>query len=318
MVPPVDYLIGTRIIHFASSIILGGGAIFGAAIANPALRPNSGLSSHVIAEKQLNWLLLAALAVAISSGFLWLCILAAQLSQNSLSEAIGEGTVWSVLSDTQFGRVSELRFVFGMILAVILIRAVIVQARLSNPLFLVLALIGAAFVAALAWCGHAGAGLGFRGKMQVGNDVVHLVTSAMWVGGLIPLLLFIRPGLQVTFDERLRLVRQFSHVATLAVLLLAATGVVNTWFMTNGFQGIFTTTYGNLILVKIALFVIMLGFATANRFWLTPRLSFSNTRKPNAPRVLCLFTTAELVLGLSVIAVVGILGQLEPAGHMHH
>src|SRR5262249_54544691 len=173
MVPPVDYLIGTRIIHFASSIILGGGAIFGAAIANPALRPNSGLSSHVIAEKQLNWLLLAALAVAISSGFLWLCILAAQLSQNSLSEAIGEGTIWSVLSDTQFGRVSELRFVFGMILAVI--------------------------VAALAWCGHAGAGLGFRGKMQVGNDVVHLVTSAMWVGGLIPLLLFIRPGLQVTF-----------------------------------------------------------------------------------------------------------------------
>jgi copper resistance protein D len=314
----VDYLIGTRIIHFASSIIVGGGAIFGAAIANPALRLNGALSSHLIAQRQLNWLMLAGLVVAIASGFLWLCILAAQLSQSSLPETIAKGTVWSVLIGTQFGRVSEIRFVVAIVLAAILIRAVMLPSSKTEPSFLVSAMCGAVFVAALAWCGHAGAGLGFRGKLQVGNDIIHLVTSAMWVGGFIPLLLFIRPGLQVTVDERFRLVRQFSHVATLAVLLLAASGIVNTWFMTNGFQGIFTTSYGNLILAKIALFVTMLGFAAANRFWLTPRLSFSNTSQPNALRLLCLFTTVELALGLSVIFVVGILGQLEPAGHIHH
>jgi copper resistance protein D len=314
----VDYLIGTRIIHFASSIIVGGGEIFFAAILSPALGSNIAVSNSLVAEKQLNWLMLAALVVAIASGFFWLCILAAQLTQTSIPEAVADGTAFSVLNATQFGRVSELRFGLGTILAVTLIRAVMLQSRMNNRLSLVLALIGAAFVAALAWCGHAGAGLGFRGKLQVGNDVIHLVTSAMWVGGFIPLLLFIRPGLQLTLDERFRLVRQFSLVATLAVLLLAASGVANTWFMTNGFQGLFTTPYGQLVLLKIALFVVMLGFAAVNRFWLTPRLPFPDGSQTSALRLLCLFTSVELSLGLSVIAVVGVLGQLEPAGHMHH
>jgi Copper resistance protein D len=90
--------------------------------------------------------------------------------------------------------------------------------------------------------------------------------------GLLPLLIFIRPSVLMSATERYRLVRRFSLLATWAVALLIASGIVNTWYMTEGMRHLFGTEYGSLVLAKIALLVIMLGFASVNRFWLTPRL----------------------------------------------
>src|SRR4029079_11033713 len=83
--------------------------------------------------------------------------------------------------------------------------------------------------------------------------------------------------------------------------------------MTDGMQHLFGTEYGNLVLAKVELLLIMLGFASVNRFWLAPRLVVSD----RAIRLLCTSTGAEIALGLIVICVVAVLGQLEPAGHMH-
>jgi putative copper resistance protein D len=142
---------------------------------------------------------------------------------------------------------------------------------------------------------------------------VHLVTAAIWVGGLLPLLIFIRPSMPMSATERYQLVRRFSLVATWAVALLIASGIVNTWYMTDGMRHLFGTEYGSLVLAKVGLLLIMLGFAGVNRFWLTPRLPVSD----KAQRLLCTSTGAEIALGLIVICVVAVLGQLEPAGHMH-
>src|SRR6185437_5093467 len=71
--------------------------------------------------------------------------------------------------------------------------------------------------------------------------------------------------------------------------------------------------YGALVLAKVGLLLIMLGFASVNRFWLTPRLPVSD----KAVSLLCISTGAEITLGLIVICIVAVLGQLEPAGHMH-
>ena len=53
---------------------------------------------------------------------------------------------------------------------------------------------------------------------------------------------------------------------------LPRVALLNTWFMTNGLRSFLGTDYGDLVLVKIALFLVMLGFGAANRYWLTPRL----------------------------------------------
>jgi copper resistance protein D len=103
--------------------------------------------------------------------------------------------------------------------------------------------------------------------------------------------------------------------------VLAAGGVLNTWFMTNGLRSFLGTEYGDLVLVKIALFLVMLGFGAANRYWLTPRLLPTNVpteEDTRALRLLCASVSLEIALGLVVICVVAILGQLPPPGHMHH
>jgi putative copper export protein len=56
----------------------------------------------------------------------------------------------------------------------------------------------------------------------------------------------------------------------------------------------------------------MLAFAGLNRFLLTPRLVDGN-----ALRLLYFSTAMEIMLGFAVICVVAVLGQTEPAGHLH-
>jgi copper resistance protein D len=138
----------------------------------------------------------------------------------------------------------------------------------------------------------------------------HLTTAAAWVRSSEPPL-----------ADCFQVLRRFSTLAALYVTVLAASGALNTWSMTNGLQSFLGTEYGDLVLIKIALFLVMLGFGAANRYWLTPRLLPANTpteEDNSALRLLCTFVSIEIALGLVVICVVAILGQLPPPGHMHH
>ena len=125
--------------------------------------------------------------------------------------------------------------------------------------------------------------------------MLHLVTAAAWVGGLVPLLMFVAPRIwseQPPLIDCFNVLRRFSTLAAWSVTVLAASGVLNTWFMTNGLRSFFGTDYGDLVLVKIALFCVMLGFGAANRYWLTPRLLPTNVpaeKHARALRLLCTF-----------------------------
>jgi copper resistance protein D len=313
-----DLIVGARIVHFASSIIVAGAAIFSLVVIGPTLTPYDRPLARK--QRQFDGLILGALGFAIASGALWLLFIAAEIGQTSTGDALTEGIAWTFLTDTQFGRVSEIRLVLAFMLA----GSVLVRRRLlprSAALAArAIALLGTSFVASLAWCGHAGGGLGFEGGVHLTSDIVHLVTAAVWVGGLIPLLLLIDPHLEMPSGVQFNLIRRFSSLAVLAVVGLAATGVINTWFMLSSWQDLFTTEYGRLVLAKVALFLIMLAFASANRFWLTPLLlpaTEATDAKKYALRLLCLFTTIELVLGTVVVCVVALLGQLPPASHIH-
>jgi putative copper resistance protein D len=303
-----DPLIVARAIHFASSITVAGAALFPAAVASEQLRAHSEVLAPI--QRQLDWIVLIGLALAVASGGLLLLLFTSKL-ESATQDA--DSTLWLVLTGTRFGRVSVMRFVIAGVLALLLgLRYV---KSLPSTLSWLIALLGIAFVISLAWCGHSGAGIGLTGDFQVGADAVHLITAAMWVGGLLPLLIFIRPSVPISTSERYQLVRRFSLLATWAVALLVISGIVNTWYMTDGLRHLFGTEYGNLVLAKIGLLLIMLGFASVNRFWLTPRLPTNKGEK--TARLLCISTAAEIALGLIVICVVAVLGQLEPAGHVH-
>jgi putative copper resistance protein D len=71
-------------------------------------------------------------------------------------------------------------------------------------------------------------------------------------------------------------------------------------------------------MLKLGIFVIMLGFAAVNRFRLTPRLVLppGNDRNIKALHQLTRNSTVETVLGLAVLIIVGMLGTLHPAVHL--
>jgi copper resistance protein D len=260
-----DPLVVSRAVHFASSLVVAGVAIFSAVIAEP-------VCPTTLAEKRQEQLMLGALVLAVLSGGTWLLFLASRIEQASVAEAIGDGTAWSVLTDTQFGRVWEARLLVAILLCCIWL----VGRTRGLHLSLLQAALATAFVGTLAWSGHAVGTMGSGGFLHLGGDVFHLVTAAAWVGGLVPLLMFLGPrarGSEPPLADCYRVLRRFSMLAAWSVAVLAASGALNTWFMTNGLQSFLGTDYGDLVLVKIALFVVMLGFGAANRYSIAPQRS---------------------------------------------
>jgi len=75
----------------------------------------------------------------------------------------------------------------------------------------------------------------------------------------------------------------------------------------------FVTAYGRLLMVKLALFALMLVLATINRLWLTPRLETGPTAR--AAAMLTGTAAIELLLAIAVFALVGALGTQHPAAH---
>jgi hypothetical protein len=106
--------------------------------------------------------------------------------------------------------------------------------------------------------------------------------------------------------------RRFSLFGMFAVATLLLRGIVNTLFLTDSISDLFRTGYGRLVLVKIGLFAAMLVLASINRWHWTPMMP--------AARAIGMVRRNGLIetgLGLSVIAVVGILGTLPPPLHQH-
>jgi putative copper resistance protein D len=116
--------------------------------------------------------------------------------------------------------------------------------------------------------------------------------------------------------------RRFSNLGVIGVAVLFVSGLINTWFLTNHFHGLIGTPYGLLLQIKIALFLAMLCLAALNRLRLLPRLTQTEGSRPQPGNILTLRqlrrnTTLEIVLGLAVLYIVGLLGVTPPAGHTH-
>ena len=77
------------------------------------------------------------------------------------------------------------------------------------------------------------------------------------------------------------------------------------------------TTYGRLLLAKIALFLGMVAVAAINRLSLTPRLvrGSSETDAPDALRQLRRNAGVEVLIGAMIIGIVAVLGTNPPGLH---
>ena len=203
-------------------------------------------------------------------------------------------------------------------LALLALVAVLI-ARRGPGLWLALAALGTAAVASFAWTGHGAATDGAGGWVHLIADVLHSWTAAIWIGSLVGFVLLLSSsgGDRERLKALHRALHRFSAIGTLLVGVLVATGLINSWFLVglDHIAGLWTTDYGRLLLLKLVLFIGMLGLAAANRFRHTPALG-ANLGGEHAGGVslaeLRRSVATEAFLGFGVLALVAWFGTLAP------
>jgi putative copper resistance protein D len=304
-------LIAVRAIHFGATALTAGTVVFRTVVAKPALDAEPAAKLVRTQTLRVAWI---GLAVTALSGVVWLLLQTVSMSGLPAGEAMTGRVLWTVLDQTQFGLVEQIRSLLAIVLAVCLA----IQRPWTDWLGFAAAL---GLTAAIAWTGHAGSTLGAIGDLHVTADALHLLAAAAWIGGLVPLVLLlaaVRRHPTVAWTSQARdVTRRFSTLGTVSVATLMASGIVNAWILVGSVHGLLVTEYGRLLMLKLGVFAIMLVFAAMNRFWLTPRLALSaaSGAQLDALRQLTRNSTIEIGLGLAIFAIVGMLGTLHPATH---
>ena len=291
-------MIVTRTVHFAASATIAGALMFRAFVA--------GRAAPI--DRKIRDIARIGFAIAVVSGLVWLWLQAVSMSGLGFGETITSGALFTVIDETQFGLVSEIRLMIAIALAVCL---AFDRIALLRRLALVAAV---CLVASIAWTGHAGSTPFKLGYLHLASDALHLTAASVWVGGLVPLALLLaawrrQDGTSMGLDA----VRRFSTLGIASVAALILSGGINAWILVGSFRGLIVTDYGQLLMLKLAVFAAMLAFAAFNRLSLTPRLA---SLSKDALRGLSRNTWIEIVLGFSIFALVGVLGTLHPAAHL--
>lgn len=230
-----------------------------------------------------------------------------------------DASVWAaIVRETDFGRVWAVRITLAFALLAIIASRYSDAAQSSKRIASVL--LAGGLVATVALTGHAQDETGLAGLVHRLSDGVHLVAAAVWIGALLPLLYLLWCPLH---DERgpdpheaARRLQSFHNIGIAAVSALLVSGLINSFFLVGDVGRLFTTPYGRVLLLKLALFGAMVALAADNRRRLVPGLGRALEAGEAADlwlRKLRRHIRGELALSFAVLATVGVLGSIAPA-----
>ena len=305
-----------------------GGLIFDLLVSRPVLlsaQAGSQLRAvgTALSSRSLKLIWLAAgVFLAASAAQLWL---QAIISHDvTLLESLG-GPLWSILWETEWGRVWRWRAGLALVFALALAAPSIisrVQGReqgisaandrwdLASRLLAIG--LGGGILWTLSLTSHGAATPGIR-SAALFSDYLHLLASAVWVGALFHFCLGIPLALRSLSARERRecfssMVPRFSVVAALSVAVLVVTGLFNSWAQVTVLPAM-GTPYGLTLLVKVVLVVALLLFGAMNLLWVRPAIREKGERVVWLKR----FVNAEVVLAVLVLGSVAVLTSLEPA-----
>jgi copper transport protein len=148
--------------------------------------------------------------------------------------------------------------------------------------------------------------------LSLALDWFHLAAAALWVGGLIGLLVLWRSVPAVRRTAALVVcVPRFSNVAFVSVALLLASGVVASVVHLPTVSSLWSTSYGQAILVKAGLLAAALVLAAGNLLRVRPALLRPDP-PPSAAVLLRRLVGAETLLVAAAVAVAAVLSSLAP------
>lgn len=172
-------------------------------------------------------------------------------------------------------------------------------------------LIGVAVALAATWpiSGHATTSA--APALTVLSDTVHIAAATVWLGGLLTLAFYlVKPS---RTPEAEAFLPTWSRWATWIVASLAIAGLAQALIHVGTASGLVSTTYGRLVIAKLALFAVLLGTAALARKAVA-RIG-TGPVVPRVRRIILLeLVVGALVLGLSTVLVQAVPAQSTQAG----
>src|SRR5262249_35681014 len=197
-------------------------------------------------------------------------------------DALDDDVVSSVL-DTRFGKVWLVQAAIAaavVVLAVLIARRVDMLRTKAVAAIALLLAVGLGPMPALS--GHASV----TSRFSQAADVVHVGAAAAWAGGLA----FVLAGLLLARGERWslasRAVPRFSSIALVAVGALLLAGALNGYLQVKEVRGLWDTSYGRILLLKVALVFPVLALGAYNNKFAVPRLRAGDTTPVERTRFL--------------------------------
>jgi copper transport protein len=243
-----------RALGFALILLVAGGVFF--------LAYALGDAPTAVRSRIGGWLAGAAVALAFvaASGIV---LQGAAAGGFGVAEALNRDVV-SAVAETRFGRAWLGEAILALLCAAVLLWAVRREDRaawLAVPPASLLVLAPSA-------SGHASV----SGGLALVSDVVHVGAAAAWVGGLAALVVALVWAGNDRWRLGARIVPRFSTVAVVAVGALLVAGVTNGYLQVRALRGLWETTYGQLLLIKVLLVLPLLALGAYNNRYAVPRL----------------------------------------------
>ena len=230
------------------------------------------------------------------SALVWLLAIVAQSVYTvsevlafSISDSLNLDVWWSLLSQTTVGQVM---LVQAVLLVFIAFLGWVVLDRATGIIISALAII-AAFLP--GFTGHSS-------MMDTHNAAsislgIHIVAMSAWIGGLVALVIYL---LRASPDSGV-VIRRFSALALISVILLVESGMLNASMRLDGPVSLVTSIYGAILLAKISILIVLISFGWRAR----QRIGDSAEQGPLNNVAIALLAGREmlwmgLVLGLSV------------------
>lgn len=151
----------------------------------------------------------------------------------------------------------------------------------------------------------------------VGADFLHLTSTAAWVGTLVMLGLFLfwlkrQPDGEGKGEVEVSYLERFSLVAATSVIVLLASGTINGLTQIPSLDSLIDTTYGRVLVIKLAVIAVLLAVAGINAIYLRPRALDEAEEGFVSRRTIRLMrwtVAAEIALAFVVVLVAALLIQ---------
>jgi copper transport protein len=293
-------------------------------------------------KRKLSRIAFVASAVAILGIFGQLVVHASLATGRGLG-AIGDGSVWGPVLGNNLGWAVGVA-VLGL---VGVIAATVVREELAGQMLSFYGLL--AVTVSFALWGHTAEG-SLTG-LKIAVDAIHTFAGAVWFGGLVGLAVVLGVRRRSTIDvaaptdtstdagsgdgttdsrdnagtddsgpvagspaSTALVVSRFSTVAAFTVLAIAISGLVLVWQELGSVSALWSTGYGQALLIKLGLVAVIVALAAYNRFRLIPEVVSPRETVRSSASMRKLLTTVRIeAIGLvAVLAVTGVLVNTVP------